>query len=102
MARCLATIANGGNVYDVHIVDSVLDASGNTIFKNEPKLLNRIDAPMEYWEAVREGMKGVVSPRTEVLRQAHGQRSLLMPVTLRSSAERQAGANWRDRADRYS
>ncbi|HHT86319.1 MAG TPA: hypothetical protein GXZ61_01435 [Clostridiales bacterium] len=62
MARCLATIANGGNVYDVHIVDSVLDASGNTIFKNEPKLLNRIDAPMEYWEAVREGMKGVVSP----------------------------------------
>ncbi len=62
MARCLATIANGGNVYDVHVVDSVLDASGNTILKNEPKLFNRIDAPVEYWDAVRDGMKGVVSP----------------------------------------
>lgn len=61
-ARYAAAIANGGTVYDTHIVDSVTDAHGNVILKTEPTVYNRIEARNEYWEAIRKGMAGVVSP----------------------------------------
>ncbi|MBR4434490.1 MAG: hypothetical protein IKS90_00090 [Clostridia bacterium] len=61
-ARYTAAIANGGLVYDAHIVKSVKSASGENLLTVEPTLFNRIDAPHEYWEAIRKGMAGVVSP----------------------------------------
>ena len=61
-ARYVSAIANGGTVYDAHIVDSVYDTDGIQIEKFDPTVFNHIDAPEPYWEAIRQGMKGVVSP----------------------------------------
>ena len=60
--RYVSAIANGGTVYDAHIVSSVSSADGSTVFETEPTVFNHIDAPDSYWEAIRQGMKGVVSP----------------------------------------
>lgn len=62
VARYAATFGNGGTVYDVHIVDRVLDESGSVVKVFEPTVYNHIDAPDEYWTAILEGLKGVVSP----------------------------------------
>ena len=60
--RYVAAIANGGTVYDAHIVSSVSSPEGATLMETEPTVFNRIEAPESYWEAIRQGMKGVVSP----------------------------------------
>ncbi len=60
--RYVAAIANGGTVYDAHIVGSVVSPEGATIMQTEPTVFNHIDAPDSYWDALRQGMKGVVSP----------------------------------------
>lgn len=60
--RYVAAIANGGTVYDAHIIDNVASQDGETIFETKPTVFNHIDAPESYWEAIRQGMKGVVSP----------------------------------------
>ena len=62
IARYAATFGNGGTVYDVHIVDRILDEDGSVVKLYEPTVYNKIDAPEEYWQAIREGLKGVVSP----------------------------------------
>ena len=61
-ARYVSTIANGGTVYDAHIVKSVSSPDGELLMETEPTVFNYIDAPDSYWEALRQGMKGVVSP----------------------------------------
>ncbi len=65
VARYLAAIANGGTVYDAHIIDSVLDNAGNIVMEVESTVSNRIDAPKAYWDAIREGLGGVVSPEDQ-------------------------------------
>jgi penicillin-binding protein 2 len=60
--RYVAAIANGGTVYDAHIVSSVTAPDGETLLQTEPTIFNKIEAPDSYWEALRQGMKGVVSP----------------------------------------
>ncbi len=62
IARYAATFGNGGTVYDVHIVDRILDESGSVVKLYEPTVYNKIEAPDEYWQTIREGLKGVVSP----------------------------------------
>ena len=62
VARYIAAIANEGTVYDTHIVDRILDSEGNVSKVIEPTVYNQIDLPKEVWTAVKEGMKGVVSP----------------------------------------
>lgn len=62
VARYVSAIANSGTVYDAHIVDSVSSPTGETVLDVEPSVFNQIDAPDTYWEALRQGMAGVVSP----------------------------------------
>lgn len=62
IARYVSTIANGGTVYDAHIVDRVTSADGEMVLDIEPTIFNKIDAPESYWDAIRRGMAGVVSP----------------------------------------
>ena len=61
-ARYAAAIANGGTVYDAHIIKSIVSESGETLFSFEPTVFNKIDAPSAYWDAIRRGMAEVVSP----------------------------------------
>lgn len=62
VARYVSAIANKGTVYDAHIADRVLDSEGNLVEEFEPTVYNEIDIPDAVWDAVYEGMKGVVSP----------------------------------------
>ena len=62
VARYISAIANGGTVYDAHVVDRILDSDDNLVQKVEPSIYNQIDLPQEVWDAVKEGMRGVVSP----------------------------------------
>lgn len=60
IARYITTVANSGNCYDLTLLDSVVDASGNTVTKFEPKLRNTVDMPQEYWNAIHFGMRQMV------------------------------------------
>ena len=60
--RYVSAIANGGTVYNAHIVKNVVSSGGETLVSTEPSVFNKIDAPEEYWTAIRRGMAGVVSP----------------------------------------
>jgi penicillin-binding protein 2 len=60
--RYVSAIANGGTVYNAHIVSSVADPDGVKLMQTEPTVFNRIEAPESYWYALQQGMKGVVSP----------------------------------------
>lgn len=60
-ARYAAAFANGGTVYDVHIVDRVLDERGSVTKVFEPSVFEKIDAPQEYWETIRRGLEDVIS-----------------------------------------
>lgn len=62
VARYFSAVANRGTVYNAHIVSKILDADGNTVLEMEPSVFDTIDAPAEYWDAIQEGIKGVVSP----------------------------------------
>lgn len=61
IARYAATYANGGTVYDVHVVDRILDETGSSIKTFEPTVFNKIEAPDDYWQSIMKGLEGVVS-----------------------------------------
>lgn len=62
VARYVSAIANGGTVYDAHIVDRILDADGNVVERREGTVANELNVSEEYLNAIKEGMKSVVSP----------------------------------------
>ena len=61
MARYVAALVNGGNVYNVQIVKSIIDSSGKTVEEFEPELLWNLNASEENLAAIKEGMREVVS-----------------------------------------
>ena len=62
VARYVAAIANKGTVYDANIVNRITSSDGTLVKQFEPSILNVINAPEEYWKAIHDGLKGVVSP----------------------------------------
>ena len=60
VARYAAAIANGGNVYNLMLVDSVISPEGEVISQRTPTLVNTIDGAEQYLRYIRTGMKGVV------------------------------------------
>ncbi len=62
IVRYVSAIANRGKVYRTTILKEIDNADGTLYFKNEPVKVDSIFAPDEYWDAILEGMKGVVSP----------------------------------------
>ena len=61
VARYIAAIANGGTVYEAHIVDKVLDQDGNVVFDQQPVVYDTLGADEDYIAAIQEGMSNVVS-----------------------------------------
>ena len=57
-----ATLANRGTVYKTTIMDHVTDPDGKLVKKNETVIVDSVYAPEEFWDAIIEGMEGVVSP----------------------------------------
>ncbi len=58
-ARYVAAVANGGKVYNVSIIDSIISPEGEILSQREPTLVNTLDDPNDYMALIREGMKGV-------------------------------------------
>ena len=64
LSRYIAAIANGGNVYELTLLDSVQDSQGNVLKTFDAALYNDVELPPEYWNALRTGMRQVVEKKT--------------------------------------
>ena len=60
VARYVATLANGGNVYNVSIIDSIISPDGEILSQREPVLINQIEEASTYYPYIYAGMQGVV------------------------------------------
>lgn len=56
-----AAIANGGKVYRPHLINSVVDQQGNTLFQRRINVDSEIKASEQSFDAVRQGMFQVVN-----------------------------------------
>jgi len=61
ISRYLCAISNGGKVYDANIIDKVISADGTVVLENEPVLVEDLQLPESYSDAIMEGMEQVVS-----------------------------------------
>ena len=61
LARYVAAVANGGKVYDLRLVDSIISPDGEVLSQSSPILASEIegDNVEEYLAYIREGMGGV-------------------------------------------
>ena len=60
LARYVTTVANSGTCYDLTLLDKVTDNSGNLLVNYSANVRNTIDMPQSYWNAIHQGMRGVV------------------------------------------
>ncbi len=63
LARYAATIANNGTCYDLTLLDSVKDNSGNLLKTCDAEIHSKVDMPIDYWDAIHEGMRQVVQKK---------------------------------------
>ncbi|NLM34231.1 MAG: penicillin-binding protein [Clostridiales bacterium] len=56
LANYIATLANGGTRYKVHMVDKFIDASGQVVYESKPEILDQIQIKAENLEAIKQGM----------------------------------------------
>ena len=64
LAQYVATMANGGTRYQMHILKEVYDSKGESlkekVFEFKPVILNKVDTKPEYIERVKMGFREVV------------------------------------------
>ena len=60
MSRYIAALGNGGRVWNLHIIDSVVSPEGEVISKTAPSLFNQLENVEGYLPYIKAGMKGVV------------------------------------------
>ena len=60
VARYVCALANGGKVYNVSIIDSIISPDGEILSQRQPSLINELEYADEYLPYIRLGMKGVV------------------------------------------
>lgn len=58
-ARYVAAVANGGYIYNVSIIDSIISPEGEILSQREPTLVNQLEDPNDYMSLIRKGMEGV-------------------------------------------
>ena len=58
-ARYVAAVANGGYVYNVSIIDSIISPDGEILSQRDPTLVNKLEDPNDYMALIRKGMAGV-------------------------------------------
>jgi penicillin-binding protein 2 len=64
LARYVTTVANGGTCYDLSLVSHITDVNGNVTYENEHNIYNTVDISDDEWNAVKQGMRQVVSVHT--------------------------------------
>ena len=60
VARYVCTVANGGSLYNVSLIDSITSPDGEILSQREPTLIHTLDYADQYMDLIRQGMKGVV------------------------------------------
>ncbi len=63
LTRYVAAVANGGTVYNMTLLDSVKDSSGNLIKEYNADIYNHVVMPQENWDAIHKGMRQVVEAK---------------------------------------
>lgn len=64
LARYVTTIANGGNNYQLTLLNKILNPEGETVKTMEPNLTNTTDIKSSTWNAVHSGMRQVITSGT--------------------------------------
>ncbi|MBU3177969.1 cell division protein FtsI [Clostridium estertheticum] len=59
MANYIATLANGGTRYKVHLVDNIKDSNGKLISKTKPVVIDKANISTETRDLVMQGMNDV-------------------------------------------
>ena len=82
LARYVAAVANGGYVYDLRLVDSIISPDGEVLSKSQPILASQIEDENldEYYAKIREGMYGVTEAEGTATRFFNGQTARGMPL----------------------
>ena len=62
VARYAATVVTRGDVHKATLLDAIYNPDGTLYEEIQPQIVNHVDAPNEYWDALLTGMAGVVSP----------------------------------------
>ncbi len=62
LARYGATIANRGTVYQPTVLDKVYNTDGSVYLDKQPNAVDTVAAPDAFWDAIIDGLEGVVSP----------------------------------------
>ena len=62
ITRYIASIATRGQIHRATLLSGIVRADGRLYHEQQPVLEDTIDAPEIFWDAILEGMKGVVSP----------------------------------------
>ncbi len=65
LVRYMAAAANGGTVFNLHLVDKIISPEGEVIEEIKPSVFNEMDdVPDEFWQEMRQGMRDVVQRGT--------------------------------------
>lgn len=62
IACYISAIANEGYWMKPHIIKSIVDANGRTVFDSKPEIAGKVNVSKKTFEIVKQGMRGVVSP----------------------------------------
>ncbi len=60
VSRYVAALANGGIVYNLNIIDSIISPEGEILSKRTPSVFGKLEGVEQYLPYIKEGMKGVV------------------------------------------
>lgn len=64
LARYVSTVANGGNNYELTLIDKITDNAGKLKKDNEAELTNSVEASQDTWDAIHQGMREVITEGT--------------------------------------
>ena len=64
ISRYVTAVANGGTVYNLTLLDKVLDSDGNVTMQFTPDVRNTIEMPAANWNAIHLGMRQVVENKS--------------------------------------
>ncbi len=62
IVRYISAVANGGQVLEPHIVDRVIDPTGEIVYQTDTTVIRDLGIDSSYLDAIYEGMREVVSP----------------------------------------
>ena len=63
LARYVTTVANGGDCYNLTLIDRVVDSDGELVYDNKAELRNRVEMGDSVWSAIHRGMRAVVEDK---------------------------------------